>query len=264
MGLILAVLIWAITVATVVAFVGDYWPMPKSISVHGQGIDSQFRLTFAIVGIVFALAQIGLGYCVFRFRDRNGARAVYSHGSSKLEVIWTLATAIVFVFLGITGQRVWAQFHLSEPPADAIPIEVTGQQFAWNIRYPGPDGLFGRTDPKLIDDASGDVLGLDPNDPAGKDDIVTVNQMAIPVNRPVRVILRSKDVTHSFFVPQLRMKQDAVPGMGIMIHFTATETGQYEIACAELCGMLHWQMRAFLHVKSDQEFQDWLKKQSTF
>jgi len=263
MGPFLAILIWLITLTTLVSIAGHFWWMPELISEHGKGIDSQFNLTMAVVAIAFTLAQVGLGYCVLKFRDRPRAQATYSHGSSKLELIWTVVTAVVFVTLGITGQRVWAQLHLTQPPPDAIPIEVTAQQFAWNIRYPGPDGAFGRTDPTLVDDTGGNPVGLDPKDPAGKDDIVTVNQMAIPVNRPVRVILRSKDVTHSFFVPTLRMKQDAVPGMGMMIHFTATKTGKYEIACAELCGMLHFQMRAFLNVMSDQDYQNWLKQRAS-
>jgi cytochrome c oxidase subunit 2 len=247
-----------ITLATVVSIASNHWPMLENISEHGRGIDSQYGVTIFIVGLAFTAAQVGLGYCVLKFRGDRSGSATYTHGSPKLELLWTILTAIVFVSLGITGQRVWAQLHLIPPPSDALQIEVTSQQFAWNIRYPGPDGVFGRTDPKLIDDSIQNYVGLDDRDPAAKDDVVVQNQMAIPVARPIRVILRSKDVTHSFFVPALRMKQDAVPGMGIMIHFTATKTGKYEIACAELCGQLHWQMRAFLNVMSDQDFQDWL------
>ena len=148
---------------------------------------------------------------------------------------------------------------LSKRPADAVTIEVTGQQFAWNIRYAGADAKFGRTDPKLINDANANFLGLDDADPAAKDDVMTQNLMAIPVNRPVSVLLRSKDVTHTFFVPQLRVKQDAVPGMGIRVHFTATKPGEYEIACAELCGMQHYKMRGRLLVMTEAEYEKWLK-----
>jgi cytochrome c oxidase subunit 2 len=164
--------------------------------------------------------------------------------------------------LGITGQRVWANFHLTDPPKDTIMIEVTGQQFAWNIRYPGPDGVFGRTDVKLVDDAAGNPLGLDDKDPAARDDVVTQNQVAVPINRHVRIILKSKDVTHNFFVPQARMKQDAVPGLATFMQFTLNKAGKYEVACAELCGQLHWQMKAFVNVMSDQEYQNWLKERA--
>jgi cytochrome c oxidase subunit 2 len=156
------------------------------------------------------------------------------------------------------GNQVWASLLTGAPPG-ALTIEVTAQQFAWNIRYSGADGRFGRTDPKLINDAAAEFLGLDPKDPASEDDVVAQNIMAVPVNRPVQVILRTKDVTHSFFVPQLRVKQDTVPGMAIRVHFTATKPGEYEIACAELCGMQHYKMRGRLLVMQEGEFQGWLK-----
>src|SRR5262249_55503677 len=157
-------------------------------------------------------------------------------------------TAVVFVGLAVDGNRIWASYILTAPPADALSIEVTAQQFAWNIRYAGPDGKFGRTEPRLINDANANYLGLDPKDPASRDDIMTQNIVVVPVNRPVRIMLRTKDVTHSFFVPVLRVKQDTVPGLMIPIHFTATRTGEYEIPCAELCGMQHYKMRGRLLV----------------
>ncbi len=179
-----------------------------------------------------------------------------------MEVGWTIATAVLFIGLGVQGNRVWASYLAESISVDAISIEITAQQFAWNIRYPGIDGRFGRTDPKLIDDSIGNYVGVDATDPAGRDDIVTQNIMAVPINRSVRIILRSKDVTHSFFVPQLRVKQDAVPGLSIPVHFTATRTGDYEIACAELCGMQHYTMRSRLQVVSEPEFEAWLKSRA--
>lgn len=259
MGGFFALIIWLLALATVIILGGHFWWFPELISAHGKGVDDQFNLTFTVVGIIFFMAQAGLGYCALRYRASRRSQAVYSHGNSKMEAVWTIATAAVFIWLAILGQRVWAEVHLTESPPDAVPIEVMGQQFAWNIRYPGPDGTFGRTDPKLIDDAAGNYIGLDEKDPAARDDIMTQNLMAIPVNHPIRLILRSKDVTHSFFVPWLRLKQDLVPGMAVMLHFTANKTGDYEIACAELCGQLHWQMRGFLKVMSEEEFQKWLK-----
>ncbi len=140
-------------------------------------------------------------------------------------------------------------------------IEVTAQQFMWNVRYPGPDGKFGRTNPALVDEAT-NALGMDRTDPAGKDDIVTINEITVPVDRPLRVILHSKDVIHSFFLPNLRVKQDAVPGMSPEVIFLPTRIGNYELACAELCGLAHYRMRGFFNVVSEREFDAWLAKQA--
>lgn len=264
MAFIAALILWVIAITTVISIGGRFWWFPEAISNYGDAFNTQFDWTFAIVGGAFFLAQMALGYCVFRFRGKRRGEAVYSHGSSRLEAIWTIGTAIVFITLGITGQKVWAQLHLNQAPPDAIQIEVTGQQFAWNVRYPGPDGKFGRTKPELIDDALVNYLGLDDTDPAARDDIVIQNIVVVPVNRPVKITLTSKDVTHSFFVPWLRLKQDAVPGLRVPIHFAANKVGKYEIACAELCGQLHWQMRGDFLVKTDEEFENWLKEQSSF
>ena len=184
-----------------------------------------------------------------------------------MEIAWTVITLAVFITLAITGQRVWAKLKLNHSPPDVLQIEVTAQQFIWNFRYPGPDGKFGRTDPSLYHDADVSVgarpgpLGIDPGDPAGRDDIVT-GTLIIPVDRPVALTLRSKDVTHDFYVPALRLKHDAVPGMKIHLHFMARREGRYEIACAELCGLLHHQMRAILEVKSPADYDGWLKEKN--
>jgi cytochrome c oxidase subunit 2 len=247
------------TFVTVALFIAKVWWLPPLASLHGAAIDDQLVLTLVVAGATFFLAQIGLGWFIWRFRGRGAGRALYWHENQKLELTWTIATAVIFVGLAIQGNRVWAKYILTEAPADAITVEVTAQQFAWNIRYAGADGRFGRTDPTRINDATGNFVGLDPRDAAGNDDVTTQNIMAVPVDRPVRVILRTKDVTHSFFVPQLRVKQDAVPGMSIMVHFTATRTGEYEIACAELCGMQHYKMRGRLLVMAETDFAKWLK-----
>jgi cytochrome c oxidase subunit 2 len=262
MALLLAFFFWLVAAVTVGIFIGRVWWPPELISVHGAAIDAQMIVTLIVSGIVFFLAQVGLGYLIWRYRSRGTERAIYWHENPKLEMTWTVVTAIVFVGLGIRGNLVWADYLLTGAPPGALTIELTAQQFAWNIRYAGPDGQFGRTDPALINDANANYLGLDPKDAAGKDDITTQNIMAVPVNRPVSVILRSKDVTHSFFVPQLRVKQDAVPGMAIRVHFTAVKPGEYEIACAELCGMQHYKMRGRLLVMPDEEYERWLKSRA--
>jgi len=139
-------------------------------------------------------------------------------------------------------------------------IEVWGEQFAWSFRYPGPDGKFGKAQPALMADGTGNTLGLDrEKDQVAKDDIITTT-LAVPVNHPIELMMRSKDVTHSFFVRELRLKQDLVPGMEIPIHFTANKVGKYEIACAELCGMGHFGMRADFLVMTETDFQQWLRE----
>ncbi|HEV8131893.1 MAG TPA: cytochrome c oxidase subunit II [Acidobacteriota bacterium] len=257
----LAFLIWIITLITMYGFASGKWSFPVEAATHAHQMDRQFYITLVVCGIIFFLAQMGLGWAMYRYRDRTGAKATYSHGNVRLELIWTAATAILFLTLNLMGQKVWAELRLQAAPAEAIRIEVWGQQFVWNVRYPGKDGQFGRIDARLMSDSSGNPLGLDDKDPAGKDDIV-VPTMAVPVNHPVEIILRAKDVTHSFFVRELRVKQDAVPGMAIPIHFTPTRIGIYEVACAELCGLGHYKMRSTLEVLSEEDYQKWLKERA--
>jgi len=253
MGRLLAVAIWVITIASVLMFFNKRWWFPEAITDHGPSVDRQFLITIIVCGIAFAAAQIGLGWVVWKYRDSaDKTRATYSHGNNRLEVIWTIVTAIVFISLGVMGQRVWAALHLNPAPAGATQIEVTAQQFAWNIRYAGPDKVFGRTDVQYIDDATNPV-GLVDTDAGAKDDIVGPT-LVIPANRPVELILKSKDVTHNFWVPQLRFKQDLVPGMAIRVHFTVNKVGKYELACAELCGMNHFKMKTFMLVLPQADF----------
>jgi len=237
-------------------FVSKHWWFPESISEHGGAVDRQFMITIIVVGIAFAAAQIGLGWVVWKYRDSAAAtRATYSHGNNRLEVVWTIVTAVIFISLAIMGQRVWASLHLHAAPAGSYTVEVVAQQFSWNFHYHGKDNVFGRTDPKLIDDSALNYVGIDDTDPNAKDDSV-VSTLVVPVNRPVELILKSKDVTHSFFVPQLRFKQDLVPGMAIPVHFTVTKIGKYELACAELCGMNHYKMKSYMLVLPENEFNE--------
>jgi cytochrome c oxidase subunit 2 len=267
MGRFFAILIWLLTIVTMAFFVWSKaktgWWFPEAISTHAGAMDSQFNITWAVVALAFFLVQAALGLAVWRFRAKGGERASYTEGSARVEIALAAITAVVFIALAITGQRVWASLQLNQAPPDAVQVEVTGQQFLWNFRYPGADGRFGTTNPKLYNDADNSIgarpgpLGIDASDPSGKDDVVA-GSMIVPIGRPINVTLRAKDVTHDFFVPALRLKQDAVPGLKINIHFTATKEGRYEIACAELCGQLHHQMRAYLEVKSQAEFEKWL------
>jgi cytochrome c oxidase subunit 2 len=238
--------------------------MPELASRHGAGIDAMLNYLLVCTGGLFLAGYVALGWLVWRGSRRTsiGARLA----SRRFEWVLSAAFGLGVAAIGeggvlAIGMPVWAEYFDSRPPADAVTIDVTAQQFMWNVRYPGPDGRFGRSSPELMDDTTNPV-GLVRDDPAGKDDIVTLNEIAMPVNRPIHVVLHSKDVIHSFFLPNFRVKQDAVPGMTPEIVFTPTRTGDYELACAELCGLAHYRMRAFVHVLTDQQFADWLLMQS--
>ena len=254
MGRVLAVIIWIITLLSVLLFVAGKWWFPEAISEHAPALDRQFVITIVVVGIAFTAAQVGLGWMVWKYRDTGSKsdRSTYSHGSNRLEVLWTVITAVVFISLGVMGQSVWASLRLHDAPAGSYSVEVVAQQFQWNFHYAGKDNKFGRTEPRLIDDGALNFVGLDSSDPSAADDAVT-SALAIPVNRPVELRLRSKDVIHNFWVPQLRFKQDLVPGMVIRVHFTANTPGKYELACAELCGQLHFKMKSYLLVLPAEE-----------
>ncbi len=259
MGLALLAIIWLITFFSTYFFVANTW-WPHGASTAAAFIDGQFKLTLVLMGIVFVAAQGALGLFVWQYRERKDAKKVeYSHGNAKLEVIWTVLTAVLFIGLNLMGSNVWARERFAPAGPGAVPVEVTGMQFAWYFRYPGADGKFGATNPKLMDPSAGNeaAVGLDPSDPASKDDVVT-GTMYLPVDRQVDLRLRAVDVIHSFFVPNMRFKQDAVPGLEIRMHFTPTEIGNFEIACAELCGLGHYKMHGMLKVVSQEDFDKWL------
>ena len=256
---LLSLLIVTLVVVTVYIFVSRLWEAPPSITSVGNEIDHQYDLTLIVTGTVFILSQLGLAYAIFRFRDR-GQRAKYTHGNNTMEVVWTSATVILFVGLGLMGYKAWAEMRFAQAAPNAIQVEVTENQFVYNFRYAGPDGKFGKLDPKLISASTGNPLGLDPNDPAGKDDIV-VPTLTVPVDHEIELLLRSQDVIHNFYVRELRLQQDAVPGMVIPMHFTANKIGRYEVVCTQLCGLAHYRMRTFLDVVSESDYEDFLKQQ---
>jgi cytochrome c oxidase subunit II len=260
MGLALLLLIWLITFASTYFFVAKTWWLPAGASAAAGWIDHQFALTFVIMGIVFVAAQVSLGYIVWRYRENSSSPPVsYSHGNTKLEIIWTALTTVLFIGLNLMGSSVWASQRFDAAEAGAVQVEVTGMQFAWYFRYPGPDGKYGKTSVNLMDPSAGGeaAVGLSNTDPAAKDDVVT-GTMYLPVDREVDLSLRAVDVIHSFFVPNLRFKQDAVPGLNIHMHFKPTTIGEYEIACAELCGLGHYKMHGMVHVVSQEDFDKWL------
>src|ERR1044072_5889294 len=208
MGRALAVIIWILTLGSVSLFFVKKWWFPEAISSHAPALDRQFMLTIIVVGIAFTAAQVGLGYVVWKYRDRGQSdRATYTHGSNRLEVIWTVVTAVIFIGLAVMGQTVWASLHFNKAPAGSFQVEVVAQQFQWHFHYPGKDAVFGRTDPSMIVDSAVNYIGLDSTAPNTKDDLVH-SVIAVPAGQPVELLLRSRDVIHNFWVPQLRFKQD--------------------------------------------------------
>jgi cytochrome c oxidase subunit 2 len=250
----------------------DWLGLPVLASAHGGQIDGMIGWVHVFMLVLF----VGWGgffvYCLVRFRRSRNPVAIYTGVTSNVSTYSEIGVVIVEAVLLIGfAIPLWAARVEGLPPEnEALVVQVTGEQFAWNIHYPGPDRVFGRTDIKLLDLQS-NPLGLDRSDPAAKDDVTTVNQLNLPVNRPIIVRLRSKDVIHSFGVPEFRVKQDAIPGLTIPIWFipnvtTAemrTRTGnpefEYEIACAQLCGLGHYRMRGFVTVQTAEEFQKWME-----
>jgi cytochrome c oxidase subunit 2 len=260
MGLVLLVVIWLITFISAYFFIAKTWWLPTGASAAAAGIDHHFATTYILMGIVFVAAQVILGFFAWKYRDRAvGSPARYTHGNNTLEIVWTVLTLILFVGLNLMSSSIWASERFRPAETGALQVEVTGMQFAWYFRYAGPDGKFGATKPELIDPSAGGegAIGLDTTDAASKDDVVS-GTMYAPVNREVEVILRAHDVIHSLFVPAMRFKQDAVPGLAIRMHFTPISSGDYEIACAELCGLGHYKMHGMLKVVSQEEFDKWL------
>lgn len=218
--------------------------LPPLMSDRGA-IDRSIFLSLVVTGMVFIATNLLLAWFAWRYQDHEGARAAYWHDNTRLEWTWTLVTAAIMAGFLVHALDLWAKIQ-TEAPAGAMQVEVTGQQFAWNVRYPGKDGLFGKTDARLASQEN--PIGLDKADPAAADDVMLLNQLYLAQDRPVRVQLRSMDVIHSFFLPNFRVKQDAVPGMTVETWFVPKRTGDFDIACAEHCGLGHYRMRGQVHV----------------
>jgi cytochrome c oxidase subunit II len=214
----------------------SYW-LPENASSYGAQIDDLFYLIFYITGITFILVQVAMLVFLVQYRYRPGRRAAYTHGNTTLEIIWTIVPALILVLLGFMSKAVWDDIRIAQPKPDVV-VGVTGKQFNWDIVYPGPDGKLETEDDKTLE-----------------------NDLRVPVDSVVEVHLKSKDVIHSFFVPQLRVKQDAVPGRTIPVWFKATKTGRFEIPCAELCGFGHSGMLGHVTVHTKEEYDGWLREQ---
>jgi len=211
--------------------------LPENISTFGPQIDRLFYVVHYIVTVTFVLVMAVFVWCLIMYRHREGRRATYTHGNTTLEIAWTIAPALILVFLGLASKSIWDEVKENIPVGD-VQVMVTGKQFNWEIVYPGPDGKF-----------------------ATEDDLQIDNDLHVPINKKVRINLGAKDVIHSFFVPQLRLKQDALPGRTIGMWFEATKAGIYEIPCAELCGFGHSGMKGRLIVHDAAGYDAWQKEQ---
>ena len=238
------------------------WWLPIDVSTNGWEVDRLIIVIHVIMAVLFAGWLAFLIYSLFRFRGRAGHKAEYHTRHFKAPTYLEVAVAITeVVLLTAFSFPIWSHTRLEFPDrAQALNVHVVAEQFAWNIHYPGKDGVFGKRDPKLV--SAGNPLGLDPGDPAGRDDITTINQLHIPIDTPVIVDLYSKDVIHSFYLPVMRVKQDVIPGQDIPIWFQAKQTGEFEIACSQLCGLGHYRMRGFFVVDTKDKFDAWMKEQT--
>ena len=235
------------------------WGLPVAASTFAPTIDFGIRFIHYAMFVIFVLWGMFFVYLLIRYKQRDGVRASYGeHG-----LFWSLVPdglVLIFeiglvVFYALPG---WSRMKQNFPrPEDSVNLRIVAQQFAWNVQYPGPDGQFGRRDAKFID--STNVLGVDPEDPAGKDDVILLNEMHLPVDKPVLIQLSSQDVIHSFFVPEFRIKQDATQGLLIPVWFQPNRIGKYEIACAQLCGNGHATMHGGVEVHSASDYDAWLK-----
>jgi cytochrome c oxidase subunit 2 len=231
------------------------------IASNWHEMDDTLVITFVITAIFFVVVNLLVAYTVFRFRHRAGHRAGYQPDNRRLERWLTIATSLAIIGLLAPGLFVYAKYV--NPPAEALQLEVLGQQWQWRYRFPGAGGKLGRADTGLVSGTN--PFGLDPRDPVALDNVlINNNEVHLPLGRPVKVILRSHDVLHDFYVPQFRARMNMVPGMVTSFWFTPTKAGRYEVLCAQLCGVGHFNMRGIVVVEEAAQFQAWLAQQPTF
>jgi cytochrome c oxidase subunit 2 len=256
----LAVVFFLLVIGSIVFhFWSPWWFTP--IASNWGSLDDTIIITFWVTGIVFVAVNLFVAYCVFKYRKGKVKKADYEPENTKLETWLTVITAVGVVAMLAPGLVAWSDFVTV--PEGAAEVEAVGQQWNWTYRYPGDDGVLGTVDPRNI--APGNPFGLDLDDPNGQDDrLVSGAEMHLPIDQPVKMLLRSKDVLHDFAVAQFRAKMDLVPGMVTYFWLTPTRTGSFEILCEELCGMAHHAMRGRVVVEDQSSYDDWLAGQPTF
>jgi cytochrome c oxidase subunit 2 len=247
---------------TLFGFAAGPWARPAVASQQGENIDTVINYLLVTTGVVFIIGNAGLIWLVLRYSGSGPSG--YKPESAKTQWMWALVpvacmAAISEIGVLLLGAPVFDGMY-GKAPADSLQVEVVGKQFEWIVRYPGKDGKFGRTSPKLVH-TTRNPLGLDEDDSTATDDIVVNNILRVPRGRMVQIRLRTHDVQHSFSVPAFRVKQDLVPGLVTHAQFVPTRTGKFEVVCSQLCGASHYRMRGEVLVMEPQEFDDWLAKQ---
>ena len=232
----------------------NLWWAPPNFTTGGAQIDAVLNFIFWLTFVVFIAVQAVFIVYLVKYRRRPGHRAYYCHGNNLLEIVWTSIPVLIFLGLAIYSNRLWAELH-SDPPADALQVNVSAFQFGWDFRYPGADGKLGTVEVEKISNEN--KFGVVETDEAGKDDF-TSTELVIPFGKPINILLNSRDVIHSFYVPFFRLYQDAVPGRTISwVWFKVERPGNFELACSQLCGTGHYNMKAPIRVVSQEEYDKW-------
>ena len=253
------VLVLLVVGSFVFHWLSPWWFTP--LASNWSTVDTTVDITLYITAFVFFAVNIFMAYAIYRYRFNPKRRAHYEPENKKLETWLTVVTAVGVAAMLAPGLIVWADFI--DVPEEADVVEVVGQQWQWSFRFPGEDGELGEVDARYI--GPDNPFGMNPDDPAGEDDVlVNSNELHLPVDRPVKVNMRSKDVLHDFAVPQFRVKMDMVPGLVSYIWFTPTRTGKFDILCMELCGIGHYAMRGYVVVDEEEDFNAWLAQQPTW
>ena len=242
-----------------------------SASVEGEKIDLMLYITIAVTGVVFVITQVLLFWFAFKYQESENKKAYYFPHNTKLELLWTTVPAIFLTVLVVFGLKYWFKMT-GDAPKDAVLVEITGHQFAWDMRYPGADGKLGKKNFKLYNNPSGNTLGVDFEDPESWDDLHTT-EMHLPVGKPVKLVINAMDVIHDVGLSHFRMKMDAVPGIPTTLWFTPKYTTEemkkrtgnpnfvYEISCDQMCGKGHFSMRGVIVVESEADYKKWLASQ---
>ena len=259
-SLVLAVLLTGLGTCWADPRTSNLWWMPENVTEGGVYIDQLIYFILYLTGIVFVITQIVYIFFIVKYRARKGVPATYSHGNNRLEIIWTAVPTAIFIGLWGYSNHVWSDVLHSTPPANSLQVGVAAYQFGFSFQYPGTDNKLGKAEASFV--SNDNPFGNDPDDPDAKDNF-TSSVLEIPVNRPVHIRMDSKDVIHAFYVPQFRVYQDIVPGRMIdWVWFTPTKIGTYQLACNQLCGSGHYNMKADIAVVSEADFEKWYQEKA--